>query len=166
MEFSQDGILTHLENHNAILLQRQRKQSTEPSGGGFQGLALLDYCNQVENKAFNGMLECEEGTFPSHRDTQVSTGTETEERRMEKPNSRDASQSTSSGSSGFDAQNVHSHGRSLTLVYARVTQHSPKKSICMARKLHILCPLPLALSLPCYMIKVCLRLWGNFAGYI
>lgn len=98
LDFSQDGI------HTASLLQRQSKQSMEPSRGGFQGRSLLKYCNQVscgENKAFNGMREREEGTFPSLRDTQVSTGTETEERRMGKPNSKDALQSTSSGSSAF-----------------------------------------------------------------
>lgn len=33
----------------------------------------------------------------------------------------------------FDAQNVHSHGRSLTLVCARVTQHSPEKKHNKAR---------------------------------
>lgn len=167
LEFSQVDILTHLENHiTATSLQSQRKQSTEPSGGGFQGHSLLKYCNQVycgENKALSGMFEREEGTFQTLRGTQVIAGTETEERRTGKPNSKDALQNTSSGSSVFDAQSAPSHGRSLTLVRSRVTRHSPKKS---TRKLQILCPLPSALSLPCSTIKVCLRSWGNFAGYI
>lgn len=41
---------------------------------------------------------------------------------------------------------------------------APKKA--QSSPLHILCPPPLARSLPCSAIKVCLRLWGNFAGYI
>ncbi len=167
--FALDEILrvTHLDDRiTATLLQSQRQQSMEPSRGAFQGHSLLKYCNQVsrgENKAFSGMLEREEGTFQTLRDTRVSTGTDTQERRTGKPNSKDSSQNTSSGSSVFDAQNAHSHGRSLTLVRAQVTQRSPEKSI---RKLQINCPPPSALSLPGSIIKVCLRLWGNFAGYI
>lgn len=93
LDFSQDGI------HTATLLQRQSKQSMEPSRGGFQGRSLLKYCNQVscgENKAFNGMHEREEGTFPSetHRS---ALGL----RQRREGNSKDALQSTSSGSSAF-----------------------------------------------------------------
>lgn len=55
--------------------------------------------------------------------------------------------------------NAHSH-----LYVCGSLNKAPKKAY--SSQLQILCPLPLALSLPCSMIKVCLRLWGNFAGYI
>lgn len=113
-EFSQGDIPNHLENHTtATLIQSQRKQKMQPLRRGFQGRSLLKYCNQVscgENKAFNEMVECGEGTFQTLRDKQVSTGTETEESRTGKPNSKDALQNTSSGSSVFVAQKAHSHG--------------------------------------------------------
>ncbi len=158
------------EPYNCYLTTVTKKTKHSLQEWGFEGRSLLKYCNQVsrgENKAFNEVLEREEGAFETLRDTQVSAGTETEEKRTAKPNSKDALRSTSTGSSAFHAQSAHSHGRSLALVCVRGSlDTAPKKKHTHGSRLQILCPLPSALSLPCSTIKVCLRLWGNFAGYI
>lgn len=167
-----------LRNHSATLLDWQKRQSTQPWRGGLQGRSLLKYCNQVScggNKALNGMLKREEGTSPA---LQRHSGQPWDRDRGEKDGEGEFQRCFAKHKLGLvrlsDAQNVHSHRRSLTLlrvcVCTWVTQHIPerkkKKAPNTARKLHILCPLPSALSLSCSMIKVCLGLWGNFAGYI
>lgn len=78
------------------------------------------------------------------------------EGRTGKPNSRDASHNTGSGSgsSVCDAQNAHTHRRSLTLVCAWVTRHSPEKAYAPLTD-----PLPSSLGALSTLIKVCLRLW-------
>ena len=75
------------------------------------------------------MPEREERTFQTLSDAQVSTGTETEETETGKPNSKDVLQNTSSGSSGFDGENAHSHGHLLTLACVHGSLNTaPKKA--------------------------------------
>lgn len=127
----------------------------QASRGGFQGRSLLKHSNQVsggDNKAFNEMPEREGRTFQTFGETQVSTGTETKERGTGKPNSKDALQNTSSGSSVFDAEK-RSLPRSLAHTRGCVCAcagHStqPREKHMHGSQLQILCPLPLAFSPP------------------
>ena len=172
---SQDDILTHLENHTtANLLQPQRKQSGEPSRGVFQGRSLLKYCNQVScgehRKLSVECLSVKRGTFLNPprltRGQRWDWGRGREEGRGSRI-PRMPRVNTSSGSSGFSDAPERSLPRTLT--HTRVRRGSldtaPKKAQ-RARLAGSGSSLSLSLSLPCSAIKVCLRLWGNFAGYI
>lgn len=142
---SQDDILTHLENRTtANLLQPQRKQSTEPSRGVFQGRSLPKYCNQVsceENRKLS--MEClsmKRGHYkPSetHRGQRWDWGRGREEGRGSQIPQM-LRMNTSSGSSGFLDAPKRSLPRTLTHTCVRAghsTQPRKKHNVHGSRAL-------------------------------